>query len=240
MNKQNSFITVFATLFVVVALFQNCGGSDFNVGEYTNSSTGALTAPAIAPDIISKSTDLALNAGQPALFTVSTSGSSPMTYAWYKNGNLISGAVESSYFLATTVAGDSGTYAVSATNSAGSASTTFQLTVMATPPPPPPVNAPPVITSSPTPYLYILRTETIRLQVVATGTGLTYQWFFKPVNSTASTAIAGATSSVYSKVAARPIDSGTYTVVVTNAGGSLSASSEVEVDFELPGEVDTR
>jgi hypothetical protein len=237
MNKQNSFITVLASLFVVVALFQNCGGSDFNVGEYTNSSSSGLTAPAIAPDIISKSANLALNVGMPALFTVSTSGSNPMTYTWYKDDQLISGAIESSYFIAAVTAADAGTYLVSATNSAGSISTIFQLTVLTTPPPPPPANTAPVITTAPTPYLYTFRGETIRLQAVATGTNLTYQWFFQPLTATSSTALVGATGSVYTKTASRPIDSGTYTVVVTNAGGSVSASSEVEVDPELPGRI---
>jgi kumamolisin len=60
--------------------------------------------------------------------------------------------------------------------------------------------------------------------VTATGGGLNYQWYDN------GTAIAGATSSTYSKTAAAASDAGAYTVVVANgAGGVTSAAATLTV-----------
>src|SRR5580658_8211489 len=46
--------------------------------------------------------------GQTATFTVTASGSGPLTYQWYKNGVAISGATSSTYTTSPTVTGDNG------------------------------------------------------------------------------------------------------------------------------------
>ena len=56
--------------------------------------------------------------------------------------------------------------------------------------------------------------------VTATGTGtLTYQWY------KSGTAISGATSATYAITAAAAADAGSYTVTVTNAGGSTGSAA---------------
>jgi hypothetical protein len=54
---------------------------------------------------------------------------------------------------------------------------------------------------------------------VATGSGLTYQWRFNGAN------ISGATTSSYTKSNAQASDAGNYSVVVANAGGSVTSAN---------------
>lgn len=231
-NGQILFHTVF--LFFVLSLFQNCGGSNFNVDDYTNqSSTSGLSVPLTPPNIINKSADLALAVGQSAAFTATVSGSQPLTFKWYKDGQLISSAVAAELLISDLQTINAGTYALTVENGAGSTSTTFQLSVMPTPPPPPAGTAP-TISTPPLDYLYRLNSQTIQLQVVASGTNLVYQWFYAPVGSGTASAIIGANQSIYIRTNAMPSHSGTYTVTVSNEFGSVSASSIVEVDPEYP------
>jgi hypothetical protein len=60
--------------------------------------------------------------GQTATFSVTASGTGPLTYQWYKNGVAISGATSSTYTTPPTVAGDNGAvFTVTVSNSTGSA-----------------------------------------------------------------------------------------------------------------------
>jgi len=93
------------------------------------------------PAILTQPASQTNNAGATATFTVSASGNF-LTYQWRKNGaNLanggnVSGATAPSLSLASLAVGDSGTYTVAITNSAGSAtSTPAILTVISTNPP---------------------------------------------------------------------------------------------------------
>jgi hypothetical protein len=56
------------------------------------------------------------------MFTVSATGTLPLSYQWHFNGGDISGATDSSYTRASIQTNDSGTYSVTITNSAGSTS----------------------------------------------------------------------------------------------------------------------
>lgn len=86
--------------------------------------------------------------GQTATFTVTATGTGPLTYQWFKNGLPISGANSSTYTTPATLAGDSGSvFTVTVSNPAGSvtsgpATLTVQL--------PPPV-AKSIVPSSATP-----------------------------------------------------------------------------------------
>ncbi len=72
-----------------------------------------------APAIVNQPQSISVNAGQPASFSVTASGTAPLTYQWRKNGSNISGATLSSYSIAITAANDAGNYSVVVTNGAG-------------------------------------------------------------------------------------------------------------------------
>src|SRR5437879_4551885 len=80
-----------------------------------------VNAAAVAPSITTQPANQTLTAGQAAIFTVSATGTAPMSYQWRKNGASITGATSSSYSTPATTTADSGsTYSVVISNSAGS------------------------------------------------------------------------------------------------------------------------
>jgi hypothetical protein len=86
--------------------------------------------------------------GQTATFNVSSTGTGPITYQWYKNGVAISGANASSYTTPPAVAGDTGSvFTVTATNSVGSVTSGPATLTVQVPPP----LAKSLVPSSPTP-----------------------------------------------------------------------------------------
>jgi len=77
----------------------------------------AATKPAITLQPASKT----VTAGQAAAFSVTATGTAPMTYQWRKNGTPVSGATSSSYTTPATTTADSGAqYTVAISNAAGS------------------------------------------------------------------------------------------------------------------------
>ncbi|HEY4980325.1 MAG TPA: hypothetical protein VII25_14240 [Candidatus Acidoferrum sp.] len=101
----------------------------------------------VAPTI-TQPASITVPLGQTATFTVTATGTGPLTYQWFKNGLPISGANSSTYTTPATLAGDSGSvFTVTVSNPAGSvtsgpATLTVQL--------PPPV-AKSIVPSSATP-----------------------------------------------------------------------------------------
>jgi Zn-dependent metalloprotease len=82
--------------------------------------SGGTTTP--APSITSQPANQTVAAGATATFTVTASGTAPLSYQWRKNGASVSGATSASYTTpATTTADNGATFSVVVTNSAGSA-----------------------------------------------------------------------------------------------------------------------
>lgn len=93
-----------------------------------------LSVRAIPPAITIAPASLTVNAGQNAAITATASGSLPLSLQWYRNGNAIAGATNANLIIASTTTADSGLYHAVATNSAGSAASTYsKLEVISTP-----------------------------------------------------------------------------------------------------------
>jgi len=74
-----------------------------------------------APVITNQPQTQTVSQGNPVTFSVTATGSNPLSYQWRKNGVNISGATNSTYTIAAVVPGDAGTYSVVVSNPAGSA-----------------------------------------------------------------------------------------------------------------------
>ncbi|HEX6168588.1 MAG TPA: PQQ-dependent sugar dehydrogenase [Chitinophagaceae bacterium] len=74
-----------------------------------------------APIITTQPQSISVAEGSPASFTVTASGSQPLSYQWRKNTVNISGATSSTYTIPSVTTGDAGNYSVIVSNSAGSA-----------------------------------------------------------------------------------------------------------------------
>src|SRR5579859_372184 len=79
-------------------------------------------AKVLAPSVTTQPVNQSVTAGQAATFSVTASGTAPLSYQWKKNGTAISGATSSSYSTPATSATDSGShFTVTVSNSAGTA-----------------------------------------------------------------------------------------------------------------------
>ncbi len=114
----------FATSIAGNSLGMNTG-PDGNL-YFLSRTAGALyriiyTPQSSAPIITTQPASLTVQQGQAATFTVTATGTAPLSYQWSKNNAVISGATSASYTIASTVTGDAGTYKVVVTNSVGNA-----------------------------------------------------------------------------------------------------------------------
>ena len=107
-----------------VLLALGCGGG----GGYGGGNS--MPTP-VAPTITTQPADASVPAGQTARFSVTATGTSPLSYQWQANGQNIAGAAAASYSTAPTAATDDGTgFSVTVSNTVGSAtSNTVHLTV---------------------------------------------------------------------------------------------------------------
>lgn len=198
-----------------------------SAGSVTSNSASLTVNPdPVAPSITSQPASQTITAGQTATFSVSASGTAPLSYQWEKNGTAISGATSSSYTTPAETTSDSGKlFSVVVSNSAGTAtSNSAALTVNSTP-------VAPTITSQPASQT-ITAGQTATFSVSASGTApLSFQW------EKNGTAIGGATSSSYTTPAETTSDSGAQiSVVVRNSAGSATSSgATLTVNAATPG-----
>ena len=184
-----------------------------SVGTATsNAATLTVTPAPVAPSITSQPTSQTVTTGQTATFSVTATGTAPLSYQWQKNGTAISGATSSTYTTAATISSDNGAqFVVTVTNSVGTAtSNAVTLTV----------NMPPAITSQPISQT-VTAGQTASFSVTATGTSpLSYQWRKNGAN------ISGATASAYTTPAMTSSDNGAqFTVVISNLAGTVTSSA---------------
>ncbi len=153
--------------------------------------------------------------GQAATLTATAQGTSPFTFQWFKDGAKLSSVI-SPLVLPNLQVSDSGSYTVIVSNSAGSSPASPAAILAVTP-----IIAAPVITVQPKAQT-ALAGSSATFTVVATGTGLTYQWKKDGVNWPYPNTSATTATFVNPNLALN--DAGNYSVVVTNAGGSVESS----------------
>jgi len=174
---------------------------------------GGGTQP-VAPSLTVQPVSVTVIAGQAATFSVSASGTAPISYRWHKNGTNISGATASSYTTPATTTADSGSkFDVVVSNTAGSmTSSQATLTVNSAP-------AAPSITTQPSNQTVAVG-QMATFSVVASGTApLSYQWRKNNAN------ISGATAASYTTPATTTADTGSkFDVVVSNSVGNITST----------------
>ncbi len=185
--------------------------------------TGAAPVQ-IAPAVTSNPQSLTLNQGQPATFSVSVAGSTPLAYQWQKNLANIAGATAASYTDASVQTNDVGSYRCVVTNAYGlAASAAATLTVNI------PVPVPASITTNPQ-SITLTVGQSATFAVTAIGDSpMSYQWQKNSAN------ISGATSASYTIASAQTNNAGSYWCVVSNAYGSAtSAAATLTVNIAVP------
>ncbi|CAH6635098.1 Putative tail protein [Escherichia phage vB_Eco_Tribble] len=168
------------------------------------------------PAITQQPTNQTVNEG--GTLTLSVIATNATGYQWKKDGEDIPSATSATYTKQSVVPSDAGSYTCVVSGEAGTSVTSDAATVA--------VNALPVITQQPSGQT-VNEGGSINLEVTATGaTG--YQW--KKDGSD----IPSATNATYSKSGALPVDAGSYTCVVTGAGGAVTSNAAVVTVNALP------
>jgi len=187
-----------------------------NVSGTSTASSLAFTIAAVAtppvaatpPTILSQPASQTPKLGDSVTLAVITAGTTPQSYQWYKNGDIIRGATANYYGIDKTVSSDTGSYSVVVSNSAGSVTSAQATISFASLVTVPSISTQPVSVT-------LNQGAGVSLSVVAAGTGpLTYQWRKDGV------AIPGASSASYTATLA-----GSYTVVVGNSAGSVTSDA---------------
>jgi kumamolisin len=178
------------------------------IGSTNMTRLGGTLGGVAPPSISAQPQSTAITVGAGFSFSVTATGGG-LTYQWFLNGAAISGANSSTFSKGSSAASDGGSYTVAVSNVAGSvtsASATLTITVM------------PVITTQPQ-ATTVITGSSFSFSVGATGNNLAYQW------SLNGAAISGANSSSYSKVSAATTDGGSYSVIVSNAAGTVTSAA---------------
>ncbi len=195
-----------------------------NPGGSVTSSNAVLTVLA-APVITVQPTNQTIAVGITATFAVTAIGQAPLSYHWQQNGvNLvnggnISGATSTNLIISSAQVTNSADYTVIITNVVGSVTSSNAVLLV--------TNIPPAITVQPTNQTVVV-TSNVTFVVIATGTlPLNYQWQFNGTNLVNGGNISGTTTNVLKLSPAQLTNSGIYSVIITNAGGSVTSSNAV-------------
>lgn len=181
-----------------------------NTAGLTNSANAILTV-LTPPMITAQPTNVTVAAGSSASFSVTASGSSPLSYQWSLNGIHIVGATNVMLSLTNVQLADEGNYSVAITNLFGSATSSNALLT---------VQAPPAIIANPT-NLVVKVGDTAIFTAAATGSpALGYQWTFNLTNN-----LALATNAVLAITNVQLFNAGIYALTVTNPFGTTFSSN---------------
>lgn len=196
------------------AVVTNTFGSATSAAASLTVTTTPRPPTVIAPTITQPPTNRSVATGASVTFAVVAAGTAPFTYQWRKNGVTLVGASAATYSIGSAVVADAGSYSVVVTNSAGAITSAAAILEVAAP-----ASAPPVIATPPAAQT-VGQGETATFTVVASGAGpFTYQW------SKDGVALPSATAATLSRSALSAADAGSYTVVVTGPGGSVTSGS---------------
>ena|GEM_PF-1166565 len=188
----------------------SCGNAQTNTIDLTVN---------LPPSITSQTGNTTRCVGQSMTFSITASGTSPLTYQWYFNNSKITNATTFTYTINSVSGSDDGNYFCIITNSCGnSTSANISLTV----------NTAPAITKQSS-NSSVCEGKSITFDVTASGSSpLTYQWYFN------SSTINGANSNFYTVTGAALTNSGTYYCIVTNSCGNKQSNNITLTVNEAP------
>ncbi|MFO1476769.1 MAG: immunoglobulin domain-containing protein [Verrucomicrobiota bacterium] len=175
-----------------------------------------VSPAAAAPPVIgTPPASQTVNQGQNATFTVTATGTAPLTYQWRFKSGVLSGQTAASLTLNAVTTNNAGNYDVIVANSSGSVTSAVAVLTVLVPGAP----VPPAITGQPV-NLTVSQGQPASFTVTATGTApLSYYWH------KGSTLVSTQTTATFSLAAAQTNDAGTYSVIVSNAAGWVTSSN---------------
>ncbi len=178
-------------------------------GSITSDGAVLMVQP-VPPIITSQPLGSTVSGGSDVTFTVTATGSAPLSYQWARNAAGISGANNASLNLSNVATSASGSYTVIVSNAAGSVTSLVAVLNV--------VPVPPTITTQPLSQTASVGNP-VTLLVAATGSPvLQYQWQRNGV------ALAGQNTPILTLTNVQAGDAGTYRAVVQNSEGSATSA----------------
>lgn len=192
----------------------NIAASD--AGNYTvvvyNSQDVVQSDPAalhVLPAILAQPTNLTVNAGETATFSVTADGEAPLSYQWLFNGAAMPGQTNSALTLSNARPANAGSYSVLVSNAAGSVVSSDAVLA---------VNAPLLQVTAQPQSQTVLAGANVSFDVTASGTPpLAYQWRKN------GTSLTDATNSTLALNNVQIAAEGGYDVIVSDTSGSATS-----------------
>lgn len=183
--------------------------------------------PPTSPAITVQPMSAAVEPGAAVSFSVTATGTAPLSYQWQRDGNNIAGATSATWSLATTDLADNGTsLRVIVSNALGSTASAPATLTVAVAPSAPRVVVPPQSTRA-------QDGERVTLSVSAEGTPpLRYQWRRNGANISDATA-----DSLTTPVLSMSDTGASYDVLVSNALGSVASAAAVVTVDPVPARI---
>ena len=172
-----------------------------------------------APTILSQPNSSTICSGSAAQLSVSSNGTAPMSYQWYKGGSLITGATNNNYIIGSTSSSDAGVYYVKVSNTCGTVnSQNATLTV----------NDPVSITAQSSSQSVCEGTSS-SLSITASGASpISYQWYKD------GTSISGATNNILNLTSVDTSDDASYYIIASNSCNSVQSNTMLLTVNEAP------
>jgi hypothetical protein len=173
--------------------------------------------------IVSNPAPLSVPAGTQAVFNAGVIGSAPLTFQWFKDGDLLAGAGSPQLVISNAQAADAGVYQIQVSNYLGSATSTgATLTVLP---------AKPSFVLQPLPAASVAGSNVV-FESLAVGSDddlnpLRYAWYFQ------NSGIAGQTNADLLLSSITAMNQGAYYVVASNAYGMVT-SAVAQLTVYLP------
>ncbi|MFN7138541.1 MAG: family 10 glycosylhydrolase [Limisphaerales bacterium] len=186
------------------ALISNSSGSVI--------SSNAVLTVRVAPTIVSQPQSVSAQQGDDVAFSVTVTGTEPLTYQWRRNGTNIIGATQNTYTRFNVQPADAANYSVFVSNAAGNAtSANAALTVSGQ------LVAPYIVAQPQNRTSY--EGQSAAFTVRANGSApFSYQWRFN------GQAIAGATRSMLAMSNVTTNQAGQYSVVISNSVSFITSA----------------
>jgi len=188
--------------------------------------------PPVGPAITVQPQDTTNLLGNSATFSVSATGTAPLSYRWYFNTNTpVNGGTGPTLTLANVQYTNAGGYSVVVTNVAGSVTSRVAQLIVTN------IETPPFITTQPQDQS-VAQGQSVNFSVAAGGSiPLFYQWYFN-----GTTPLTDQTNALLTLANVSTNDAGGYSVIVSNAFGTtnsmtatLTVNTNTVPDFSAVG-----
>ena len=188
-----------------------------NLAGSVTSSVASLTV-LTPPKINNQPVNVATNPGATVFFNVGVSGSQPLSYQWWFNGNpLATAGLTNRLQLDNVSTNDSGSYQLVLTNAVGSVTSSVAVLT---------VGGAPAIATQPVNTSVRVGSNATLSAAVSGSQPLIYQWYYFQTNTDISSLVDG-TNASYVVANAQTNNAGSYFFVVNNDFGSVTSSVAV-------------